>query len=187
MVCAPVGICNVVLEGKNGIYPNIGSSVTRGAGDARKPTEKDYGLNPTASTHSAGAVALAGNPYTIKLYMADMGQPWIGEQGTGWYNIVGGDPQTSIFLCNSATILSFTIRPAWLDLTLRSVDFEVPAHARPWTFPGSEIWVEFKDESGTYRGLPWIQHSTASSRMQAQANRASTYQELTIPLQRACR
>ena len=80
--------------------------------------------------------------------MADMGQPWIGEQGTGWYNIVGGDPQTSIFLCNSATILSFTIRPAWLDLTLRSVDFEVPAHSRPWTFPGSEIWVEFKDPSG---------------------------------------
>jgi hypothetical protein len=148
LVCAPVGICNVVLEGKNAIYPNIGSSLSRGTGAAREPSEKDYGLNPTAATHSAGAVALAGNPYTIKLYMADMGQPWIGIQGTGWYNIVGGDPQTSIFLCNSATTLSFTIRPAWLDLTLRSVDFEVPAHSRPWTFPGSEIWVEFKDESG---------------------------------------
>jgi hypothetical protein len=138
----------IVLEGKNGIFPNIGSSVLRGTGTAREPTEKDYGLDPTASSHSAGAVSLAGNPYTIKLYMADMGQPWAGEIGSGWYNIVGGDPQTSIFLCNSATTVSFTIRPAWLELFLRSVDFEVPAHARPWTFPGSEIWVDFMDESG---------------------------------------
>ena len=62
---------------------------------------KDYGLNPTSSTHSAGQVSLAGNPYTVSLYMADMGIPYQGEVGTGWYNIVGGDPQVSVFLCNS--------------------------------------------------------------------------------------
>jgi len=140
--------CNIVLEGKNGIYPNIGSSLGRGTGAARDPAEKDYGLNPTASTHSAGAVSLAGNPYTVKLYMADMGQPWAGFPGTGWYNIVGGDPQTSVFLCNSPSLLSFTIRPAWLELFIRSVDFQVPAHERPWTFPGSEVWITFADENG---------------------------------------
>ena len=137
--CLPTGIW---------LVPRFGRSFAE--------TEKDYGLNPTASTHSGGAVALAGNPYTIKLWMADMGKPWtthlVGGKcqwvGTGFWNPVGGDPQTSIFLCNSPTTLSFTIRPAWLQVFLRSVDFEVPAHARPWTFPGSEIWLEFKDESG---------------------------------------
>jgi len=140
--------CPIVLEGKNGIFPNIGSSLGRGTGAARHAEEKDYGLNPTASTHSAGAVALAGNPYTVRLYMADMGQPWAGLPGTGWYSPVGGDPQVSVFLCNSPQQISFTIRPAWLELFIRSVDFEVPAHERPWTFPGSELWITFADANG---------------------------------------
>lgn len=111
--------------------------------------DKDYGLNPTASTHSAGSVALGGNPYTIKMWMADMGliysYPIDPAHGTGWYYIVGGDPQVSVYLCNSPVPLSFSILPAWIWISLRSVDFEVPAHSKPWTFPGSEIWVNFKD------------------------------------------
>jgi hypothetical protein len=51
----------------------------------------------------------------------------------------------SVFLCNSPTSLSFKIVNAWIWISLRSVDFEVPAHSRPWTFPGAEIWVNFKD------------------------------------------
>jgi hypothetical protein len=77
--------------------------------------------------------------------MADMGVPYQGVVGTGWYNIVGGDPQVSVFLCNSPESLSFTIRPAWLMIGLRSVDFQVPAHSRPWTFPGAEIRFDFTD------------------------------------------
>jgi hypothetical protein len=135
----------IVMEGWNAVFPNIGSSVPRGTGGARDINTKDYGLNPTASTHSGGAVALAGNPYTVKLYMSDMGIPYEGVQGTGWYNILGGNPQVSVFLCNSPTSLSFKIVNAWIWISLRSVDFEVPAHSRPWTFPGAEIWVNFKD------------------------------------------
>ena len=145
----------IVIEGKNAIFPNIGSSLFRGTGTARQASEKDYGLNPTPSSHTAGTVSLAGNPYTIKLWMTDMGQPWAANEfnnpellGTGWYSIVGGDPQVSVFLCNSPQTLSFTIVNSWLWISLRSVDFQIPAHSRPWTFPGSEIWVEFKDENG---------------------------------------
>lgn len=137
----------IIIEGWNGVFPNTGSSFPRGDSQARDPAKKDYGLNPTAATHSAGAVSLAGNPYSIKLYMADMGVPWLGIPGSGWYNIVG-EQQVSVFLCNSPASLSFLILNAWLQITLRSVDFQVPAHSRPWTFPGSEIWVEFKDEEG---------------------------------------
>jgi len=138
----------IVIEGWNAVFPNIGGSVGRGTGQARDPTRKDYGLNPTASTHSGGTVTLAGNPYTIKLYMADMGVPYEGILGTGWYNIVGGDPQVSVFLCNSPVALSFSIVNAHIWISLRSVDFEVPAHSRPWTFPGAEIWVDFVDSDG---------------------------------------
>ena len=137
----------IVIEGWNAVFPNVG-----GRSGARDNNKKDYGLNPTASTHSGGAVSLEGNPYTIKLYMADMGVPYMNNQwvnpellGTGWYSIVGGDPQVSVFLCNSRTPLSFSIQNAFIWISLRSVDFEVPAHSRPWTFPGSEVWLEFTD------------------------------------------
>jgi hypothetical protein len=130
----------IVIEGWNAIFPNVGDR--RPAGDINK---KDYGLNPRASSHSAGAVTPAGNPYTLHLYMADMGVPTTGAVGTGWYNVVGGDQAVSVFLCNSAASLSFAIVNARLWISLRSADFEVPAHSRPWTFPGSEIWVDFTD------------------------------------------
>lgn len=133
----------IVIEGWNAVFPNVGARAA-----ARDINKKDYGLNPTPSTHSAGAVSLAGNPYTVKLYMADMGIPYATgvddfPKPTGWYSIVGGDPQVSVFMCNSPVTLSFSIANAWVWISLRSVDFEVPAHSRPWTFPGSEIWVEF--------------------------------------------
>ena len=143
----------LIIEGWNAVFPNVG-----GRSAAQDIKLKDYGLNPTASTHSAGAVTLAGNPYTIKLYMADMGYPYNPPldiygypywNATGWYSIVGGDPQASVFLCNSRVALSFSIVNAHIEISLRSVDFEIPAHSRPWTFPGSEIYVDFKDMSGT--------------------------------------
>jgi hypothetical protein len=138
----------LVIEGWNGVFPNIYGSMSR------DPVRKDYGLNPTASTHSAGAVQLAGNPYTLKLFMADMGypyQPLVDALGypiwnaTGWYNILGSDPQVSVFLCNSPQLLSFSIVNAKVWISIRSVDFEVPAHSRPWIFPGTEVYVDFVD------------------------------------------
>jgi hypothetical protein len=139
----------IVLEGWSLLFPNTDGF---GVADLAHSLEgtvndnmKDYGLNPTASTHSAGTVTLAGNPYTIKIYMADMGVPYKGERGTGWYTPVGGDPQVSVFLCNSPETLSFILQNASIWISLRSVDFEVPAHSRPWTFPGSEVWVKFSD------------------------------------------
>ena len=146
----------IVIEGWNAVFPNVG-----GRSAARDINKKDYGLNPTASTHSAGAVSLEGNPYTVKLYMADMGVPYDANEwnteflGTGWYSIVGGDPQVSVFLCNSRTPISFSIQNAWIWISLRSTDFEVPAHSRPWTFPGSEVWVEFTD-AATGEAAGWV-------------------------------
>jgi len=64
---------------------------------------------------------------------------------TGWYNILGGDPMVSVFLCNTPQLLSFSIVNAYVWISMRSVDFEVPAHSRPWIFPMSEIWVDFTD------------------------------------------
>jgi hypothetical protein len=142
----------IILEGWNLAFPNMED-------EGADISLKDYGLNPSASTHSAGAVELAGNPYTIKLYMADMGVPheWpqledpmgtTGLKGTGWWQIIGGDPQVSVYLCNTPVYLSFKIINTYVWISIRSVDFEVPAHSRPWTFPGSEIFVEFKDMDG---------------------------------------
>ena len=136
----------IVIEGWNAVFPNLYGALSR------EDMRKDYGLNPTASTHSAGTVSLAGNPYTIKMYLTDMGypsKPSVNSMGfpiwnaTGWYSIIGGDPQVSVFLCNSPTPLSFSIVNAKIWISLRSVDFEVPAHSRPWIFPGSEIYVDF--------------------------------------------
>ena len=142
----------IVIEGYNNIFPNLYTSWSL------DDKVKDYGLNPTDSTHSMGTVKLAGNPYTLKLYMADMGapsNPSLDSHGyplwkqTGWWTILGPDPQVSIFLCNTPQLLSFSIINAKAWISIRSVDFEVPAHSRPWIFPGSEVYVDFLDMSGS--------------------------------------
>ena len=138
----------IVIEGWNLVFPYTIATA--------KDFQKDYGLNPTASTHSAGTVTLAGNPYTIKVYAADMGTPYAvdptspydANRGTGWFQVIG-TPQASVFLCNTPVSLSFSLVRAKLWISLRSTDFEVPAHSRPWTFPGSDVWVSFKDSTGT--------------------------------------
>lgn len=128
----------IVLEGWSTYWLTLGGALSN-------PAWKDYGLNPTPSSHSAGAVTLGGNPYTVRMYFTDMGNAWLGIDGTGWYQILGGDPQISVGLCNSRQSLSFSVVNTWVWISLRSVDFEMPAHSRPWTFPGSEIWVDFVD------------------------------------------
>jgi hypothetical protein len=60
---------------------------------------------------------------------------------------------TSVALCNSAQPLSFSITNASLWISLRSTDFEIPAHSRPWTFPGSEIWVDFINDQGKSQAI----------------------------------
>jgi hypothetical protein len=71
------------------------------------------------------------------------------QPGNGIYYIRSGEPFTaSIALCNSPSALSFRVRSLELSLSLRSVDSEIPAHPRPWTFPGAEIWINFLDSTG---------------------------------------
>ena len=137
---AGVYLGGIVIEGWNLLFPYLYSTAP--------DSQKDYGLNPTASTHTAGTVSLAGNAYTIKVYAADMGTPYAGLPGTGWFQETS-TPQASVFLCNTPQTLSFGLVRAKLWISLRSTDFEVPAHSRPWTFPGSDIWVSFMDSSGT--------------------------------------
>ena len=97
-------------------------------------TYSDYGLEPST--------------YEIKMYAADGTPPDPVEpgalEGTGWYYIPAGEPtMASIALCNSPSMLSFGVESITMTLTLRSVDWEAPAHVRQWTFPGAEIWVDF--------------------------------------------
>jgi len=156
----------IVIEGWNAIYPCAGG----GRAPFRDTQTHDYGLNPTKPGIDIyvedGILKTDGNPYTIRLYMSDMGIPYLTDatilhstqfvgtvRGTGFYSILGADPQVSIFLCNSAQAMSFSIVNAWLWISMRSVDFEVPAHSRPWTFPGSAMWVEFLDASGADAGV----------------------------------
>jgi hypothetical protein len=142
----------IVIEGWNAVFPN-GDGVISSADTFLK----DYGLNPSASTHSATLVSLGGNPYEIKMWLTDMGDPagYYGTltypahvNGNGWYNVLGTQ-MVSVFLCNSPVLLSFSAVHAYIWISLRSVDFEIPAHSRPWSFPGAEIWVEFINSEGT--------------------------------------
>jgi parallel beta-helix repeat protein len=135
----------IVIEGWNLAFPSL-------EGETSGISMKDYGLNPTSSSHSAAQVPLAGNPYTLKLHMTDMGKPWDANQwhnttelGRGWFNIVGGDPQVAVFLCHSSASVSFSITDAYLQISMQSVDSGVPSNPNPWAFPGSEISVDFKD------------------------------------------
>jgi hypothetical protein len=96
---------------------------------------------------------LAPGTYDIHMMAADQGlvnaQGVVEQVGNGIYNIQSGQPFTgSIALCNSPSALSFKVQPLELTLSLRSVDSEIPAHMRPWLFPGAEIWISFVDASG---------------------------------------
>jgi hypothetical protein len=105
------------------------------------PTWKAYGFQP--------------GTYDIAMYMADMGDQTGAIYGTpgvigrGWYTIRAGDAYSgSIALCNSPTGISFRTRTNSLTLRIRSVDWESPAHPKPWTFPGAEIGFDILDTEG---------------------------------------
>jgi hypothetical protein len=125
MVDNPNHDITVIMEGRAEMWP------------ATNPTW-DYGLAP--------------GTYDIHLMAADEGETANGlvtNVGSGIYYIRSGEPYTaSIALCNSPSELSFRVRSITLGITLRSVDSEIPAHPRPWTFPGAEIWMNFLDNTG---------------------------------------
>jgi len=150
----PGYIGGIVIEGWNSLVPN---------GDwesLNDPAQKDYGLNPTASSHTVGTVSLAGNPYEVKMWFTDMGDPFghygagaatypqLHVTGNGWYTI-DGTVIASVMLCNSRVQFSFKTNVAYVWISLRSVDFEIPAHSRPWSFPGAEVYVDFMGADGT--------------------------------------
>jgi len=104
------------------------------------PAWKDYGFVP--------------GTYEIKMYMADMGDQtgylWgePGRVGAGWYTISGGPIMGTVALCNSPSEISFWVTRNSLKVTLRSVDWQKPAHPKPWLFPGAAIWFEILDMDG---------------------------------------
>jgi hypothetical protein len=117
------------IEGWSGVFNGWRSTVAT----------KDYGLVP--------------GTYSTKMYMADMGDPtgfyygFGGIIGRGWFTM-RETPLATIALCNSPSAYSFRTRVTIIDLTIRSVDFQVPAMAQPWRFNGAEIQVDILDQKG---------------------------------------
>jgi hypothetical protein len=123
---------------------------TRGTNDMRVILEGRAEFKTTGPPYTWD-YGFAPGTYDIHLAAADEGNPMTNPTpGTGIYYIRSGEPFTaSVALCNSPSGLSFRVRSFTLTLSLRSVDTEIPAHPRPWLFPGAEIWVNFLDASGT--------------------------------------
>jgi hypothetical protein len=140
-----IGANPIILEGYSYRYAYDASE--RRAESVEEPGLRDYGFQP--------------GTYDIGMHMADMGDPtgviYYGNipiderqpyftQGVGWYTIREGDPHSgSVALCNSPSTMSFRVRTNSLTLMIRSVDWQSPAHPRPWTFPGAEIGIDILD------------------------------------------
>jgi len=143
----------IILEGYS--YRYLYSSGSTDDESLDNPGFRDYGFMP--------------GTYEIGLRMADMGDPtgviYSGTvpveertfiEGVGWYTIREGQPNKgSIALCNAPSSIQFDTRSNSLTVTLRSVDWQAPAHVKPWTFPGAEI--TFTIFSGT--GEEFIEHA----------------------------
>jgi hypothetical protein len=132
----------------------------------------DYGLKP--------------GTYDIHMMAADEGlsnaQGLVTNIGHGIYYIRSGEPFTaSIALCNSPSTLSFRVRSIQLTLSLRSVDSEIPAHPRPWIFPGAEIYVNFLDSSGnTVASIDPTEYAWVYGLVQDNGNVGSPYDSDTV-------
>jgi len=114
----------VVLEGFNGAY-----NYNRNSTDYQ-----DCGLQPV--------------DYRLEAYMADVGTPYIGRPGVGWYTTEGPDPELRTRLGSGSVPAVFRLRPASLEIILRSIRIARPSQPSPWTFPGAGIRVFLIDELG---------------------------------------
>jgi hypothetical protein len=119
---------SMVLEGFNGEYNYLRNSTNY----------QDYGL--------------AMVDYTLEVYMADMGNPWIGIGGTGWYLMEEGSVDVHLNRGAVPFMVSFHLEPSSIEFVLRSLQIQQPPQAVPWTFPGAGISVDLTDELGNVAG-----------------------------------
>jgi hypothetical protein len=139
----------VILEGwaEGGGFPTWDYGLPGGTYDIHMLAADEGGLNAKGVVCTAGVPALACAP-----------------PGTGIWYIRSGEPFTASVppVGDAPSALSFRVRPLTIGLTLRSVDSEVPAHQRPWTFPGAEIWVNFIQNGKVVASLSPIEYSSFS-------------------------
>lgn len=114
----------MVLEGFNGAYNGFRPSVDY----------QDYGLEPV--------------DYRLEAYMADVGMPYAGQRGVGWYTTEEPDPELWITPGPGSLGAVFHVKPSSIELVLRSTQISEPVRPTPWTFPGAGIMVYFIDELG---------------------------------------
>lgn len=118
----------LVLEGLNGVY-----NYQRTGADYQ-----DCGLQPI--------------DYRLEAYMADVGTPYTGYRGAGFYITEEPDPELRTDLGTGSLSAAFYLKPTSVELTLRSVRMQAPTQLSPWTFPGSGISVSLVDEVGNITG-----------------------------------
>ncbi|WP_455286164.1 carboxypeptidase-like regulatory domain-containing protein [[Eubacterium] cellulosolvens] len=114
----------MVLEGFNGAYNRLRTSVDY----------QDYGLEPI--------------DYRLEAYMADVGTPYTGDRGAGWYIADEPKPELRINPGSGSVPAVFRLEAASISLLLRSIRLDDPPDRTPWTFPGAAIRVYFIDELG---------------------------------------
>jgi len=112
----------MVLEGFNGIY-----NLHRASTDYQ-----DYGFEPV--------------DFTVDVYMADVGTPYTGFRGMGWYLLREESVEFHIGYGAFAVAVSFHLDACSIEFVLRSMHLQQPMQLAPWTFPGAGIRLLLFDE-----------------------------------------
>jgi hypothetical protein len=119
----------MVLEGFNGIY-----NLHRASTDYQ-----DYGFEPV--------------DFTLDVYMADVGTPYTGFRGMGWYLLEEEPVDFHIGYGAFADAVSFHLDACSIEFVLRSMHLQQPMQLAPWTFPGAGIRLLLFDEYGNMTGI----------------------------------
>jgi len=119
----------MVLEGFNGIY-----NLHRASTDYQ-----DYGFEPV--------------DFTLDVYMADVGTPYTGFRGMGWYLLKEESVDFHISYGAFAVAVSFHLDAGSIEFVLRSMHLQQPMQLAPWTFPGAGIRLLLFDEYGNMTAI----------------------------------
>lgn len=119
----------MVLEGFNGIY-----NLHRASMDYQ-----DYGFEPV--------------DFTLNVYMADVGTPYTGFHGKGWYLLREESVEFHISYGAFAVAVSFHLDACSIEFVLRSMHLQQPMQLAPWTFPGAGIGLLLFDEYGSMAAI----------------------------------
>jgi len=119
----------IILEGFNGVYNYHRTSTDY----------QDYGLEPV--------------DYRLEAHLADMGTPYTGNPGVGWYVTEDPEPELRIRLGTGSFPAVFHLKPASIEIVLRSIRLADPPRPSPWTFPGAGVRVFLIDELGNVTAI----------------------------------